>query len=120
MSDEDLRFFTFCTNLTAAAKSLDCHEWLAIVTGYISEPLDSESLIYRLPMDPDILNEHFLAISMLDTIFIPESRQFALHQGGERDFTLAGPREFIEQTLGCDIKIANSKTKVCRSTLRKS
>lgn len=99
----------FIQNLAAAAQTLGCDECLAIPTAYVSVPLGSLAPFCRLPIIPDVLNEHMMGFMALDYIYIPENRKFALYFPGEVDYTLVGPREFIEQVFEANIEIVRQR-----------
>ena len=84
---------------------IGCFECLAVAT----EPLQETTLCYRVPTTKEGLLEFSWECGSFYFILVPRNRDFAVVCTADDYYVVAGPRSFVEQAVGCELKEARKR-----------
>ena len=84
---------------------IGCFECLAVAT----EPLENTTLCYRVPTTKDGLLDFSWECGSFYFVLVPRNRDFAVLCTADDYYVVAGPRRFVEQAVGCELRVARER-----------
>jgi hypothetical protein len=84
---------------------IGCFEIIAVAT----EPLENTTLCYRVPTSKEGLLEFSWECGSFYFVLVPRNRDFAIMCTADDYYLVAGPRSFVEQAVGCELKEARER-----------
>lgn len=104
---DDDQLEKFFRNLSLSAKNLGCSVCYAIPTEAI--PLERRTPFFKVDMDEKTLDDFWHDCGGYNYILMPIERSFLLLWTAEDHIILAGPKNFVERVIECDLELAKNK-----------